>query len=70
VIGPLLGGELLAIGSWRLIFLINIPFVIVCTTLIMVRDPARGAARSRRTAGGHPWRPARRRRPRRVRGSR
>ncbi|HEV7584694.1 MAG TPA: MFS transporter, partial [Solirubrobacteraceae bacterium] len=27
VVGPLLGGELLAIGSWRLIFLINIPFV-------------------------------------------
>ncbi|HEV2923694.1 MAG TPA: DHA2 family efflux MFS transporter permease subunit [Solirubrobacteraceae bacterium] len=39
VLGPLLGGELLAIGSWRLIFLINIPFVIACTTLIMVVIP-------------------------------
>src|ERR1700733_7337094 len=28
VLGPLAGGELLAIGSWRLIFLVNIPFVI------------------------------------------
>src|SRR6202030_1446227 len=40
VLGPLLGGELLAIGSWRLIFLINIPFVIACATLIMVVIPA------------------------------
>jgi EmrB/QacA subfamily drug resistance transporter len=39
VVGPLLGGELLAIGSWRLIFLINIPLVIVCATLIMVVIP-------------------------------
>ncbi|MCW2971347.1 MAG: family efflux transporter permease subunit, partial [Solirubrobacterales bacterium] len=39
VLGPLLGGELLAIGSWRLIFLINIPFVIICATLIMVVIP-------------------------------
>jgi EmrB/QacA subfamily drug resistance transporter len=39
VLGPLLGGELLAIGSWRLIFLINIPFVIACVTLIMVVIP-------------------------------
>jgi MFS family permease len=39
VLGPLLGGELLAIGSWRLIFLINIPFVIATATLIMVVIP-------------------------------
>jgi EmrB/QacA subfamily drug resistance transporter len=39
VLGPLLGGELLAVGSWRLIFLINIPFVIICATLIMVVIP-------------------------------
>jgi EmrB/QacA subfamily drug resistance transporter len=39
VIGPLLGGELLAIGSWRLIFLINVPFVIACTALIMLVIP-------------------------------
>jgi EmrB/QacA subfamily drug resistance transporter len=40
VVGPLLGGELLAIGSWRLIFLINIPLVIACAGLIMVVIPA------------------------------
>ncbi len=38
-LGPLLGGELLAIGSWRLIFLINIPFVIACAGLILVVIP-------------------------------
>jgi EmrB/QacA subfamily drug resistance transporter len=48
VLGPLLGGELLAIGSWRLLFLINIPFVIACATLIMVVIPP-GEPRS---AGG------------------
>ncbi len=39
VLGPLLAGELLAIGSWRLIFLINIPIVIACATLILVVIP-------------------------------
>jgi EmrB/QacA subfamily drug resistance transporter len=39
VIGPLLGGELLAIASWRWIFLINVPFVIVCIALIRVAIP-------------------------------
>jgi len=50
VIGPLVGGELLAIGSWRWIFVINIPFVIACVWIILVaipRAPAR--ARSGRT---------------------
>jgi MFS family permease len=32
VLGPLAGGELLAIASWRWIFLINIPLVIACRT--------------------------------------
>jgi EmrB/QacA subfamily drug resistance transporter len=36
VIGPLAGGELLAIASWRWVFLINVPFVIVCVTLILL----------------------------------
>jgi EmrB/QacA subfamily drug resistance transporter len=40
VIGPLLGGELLAIGSWRLIFLINLPLVAVCLVLILAAMPA------------------------------
>ncbi len=39
VLGPLAGGELLAIASWRWIFLINVPFVIVCVTLILTVIP-------------------------------
>ncbi len=39
VLGPVVGGELLAIGSWRLIFLINIPFVIACVTLLLSVGP-------------------------------
>ena len=39
VIGPLLGGELLAIASWRWIFVINIPFVIACVWIVLVVIP-------------------------------
>ena len=39
VLGPLLGGELLAIGSWRWIFVINVPFVIACVAIIRVAIP-------------------------------
>ncbi|HXP98947.1 MAG TPA: DHA2 family efflux MFS transporter permease subunit [Solirubrobacteraceae bacterium] len=39
VLGPLVGGELLRIGSWRLIFLVNVPFVIVCVALILAVIP-------------------------------
>ncbi len=39
VLGPLAGGELLAIGSWRWIFLLNLPLVIACVTLILVAIP-------------------------------
>jgi EmrB/QacA subfamily drug resistance transporter len=39
VLGPLAGGELLAIASWRWIFLINVPLVIACVTLILVVIP-------------------------------
>lgn len=35
VLGPLAGGELLALGSWRLIFLVNVPLVAICLTLIL-----------------------------------
>ena len=45
VLGPLAGGELLAIASWRWIFLMNVPFVVACVGLIMLaipRAPARG----------------------------
>jgi EmrB/QacA subfamily drug resistance transporter len=39
VIGPLAGGELLAIASWRWIFLINVPLAIACVALIMFAIP-------------------------------
>jgi EmrB/QacA subfamily drug resistance transporter len=39
VLGPLAGGELLAIGSWRWLFLINVPLAIVCVWLILFVVP-------------------------------
>src|SRR5207245_7666719 len=39
VLGPLAGGELLAIASWRWIFLVNLPLVAVCLALIRLRLP-------------------------------
>jgi len=41
VIGPLAGGELLAIGSWRWIFLINVPLALATIALILVAVPPR-----------------------------
>jgi EmrB/QacA subfamily drug resistance transporter len=42
VLGPLAGGELLQISSWRVIFLINLPLVAICVALILaVIPPAR-----------------------------
>src|SRR5271166_4646065 len=40
VLGPLAGGELLAIGSWRWIFVINVPLAAACVTLILLVIPA------------------------------
>jgi len=46
VLGPLAGGELLAIASWRWIFLINVPLAIACVSLILLAIP-RSAPRER-----------------------
>jgi EmrB/QacA subfamily drug resistance transporter len=48
VLGPLVGGELLAIGSWRWIFVINVPLVLACLTLIYIAIPASAARTDRR----------------------
>jgi EmrB/QacA subfamily drug resistance transporter len=40
VLGPLAGGELLALTSWRWIFLMNVPLVIGCVALILLVIPA------------------------------
>jgi len=39
VIGPLVGGELLAIASWRWLFLVNLPLVAICIALIRAAIP-------------------------------
>jgi EmrB/QacA subfamily drug resistance transporter len=41
VIGPLAGGELIAIASWRWIFLINVPLAVATIALILVAVPPR-----------------------------
>jgi EmrB/QacA subfamily drug resistance transporter len=42
VVGPLAGGELLAIASWRWIFIINLPLVVLCIALIEIAIPRMG----------------------------
>jgi EmrB/QacA subfamily drug resistance transporter len=41
VIGPLAGGWLLGFASWRWLFLINVPFVLVTVALVLGALPAR-----------------------------
>jgi EmrB/QacA subfamily drug resistance transporter len=48
VIGPLIGGELLALASWRWLFLINLPVVAVCLALILTVIPRAATSRERR----------------------
>jgi EmrB/QacA subfamily drug resistance transporter len=38
-LGPLVGGELLNVGSWRWIFVINVPLVLACLLLIAAAVP-------------------------------
>jgi EmrB/QacA subfamily drug resistance transporter len=45
VLGPLLGGELLAVASWRWLFLINVPLAVACLALVVVVLPPRADRR-------------------------
>ncbi len=53
-LGPLAGGELLAVASWRWIFVINVPLAIGCMALILTVIPPRAPR------DADPTRPARR----------
>jgi EmrB/QacA subfamily drug resistance transporter len=45
VLGPLLGGQLLAVASWRWLFLINVPLVAACLVLVVLVLPRRADRR-------------------------
>ncbi|HEY3183920.1 MAG TPA: MFS transporter [Gaiellaceae bacterium] len=47
VVGPLVGGWLVSVGSWRWIFLINVPFAIATLALLFVALPRRERGRPR-----------------------
>ena len=47
VIGPLVGGWLVSVASWRSIFFINLPFVAVTFALVSIALPGRRAAEAR-----------------------
>jgi len=47
VIGPLIGGWLVSVASWRSIFLINPPFTIATLALISIALPGRDRTRAR-----------------------
>jgi EmrB/QacA subfamily drug resistance transporter len=49
ILGPLVGGELLSLSSWRAVFFINIPLVLVCWGLIVIAiPPTEGKQKGRR----------------------
>ena len=41
ILGPLVGGELLSLSSWRAVFIVNVPLVLVCLGLIVIAIPPR-----------------------------
>jgi EmrB/QacA subfamily drug resistance transporter len=47
VIGPLLGGWLITHGSWRLVFLINVPIAIATAVLVVYAVPKRDSGNER-----------------------
>src|SRR5205085_8250431 len=47
-LGPLIAGTILNVASWRWIFVINVPLVIACLSLILKAVPATSPTTSRR----------------------
>ena len=45
VIGPLLGGWLIGISSWRVIFLLNVPIALATLALVITQVPRRASGR-------------------------
>jgi len=49
VVGPTLGGLLIGVGGWRIVFLVNVPLSLACLALGVLRLPkSPGAGRERR----------------------